>query len=451
MKNTNKKLNRKVFKYIVLVSTVMLIATFTLVMGVLYRFYSNDYVTNLRNEADCIKEAIVTDGTSYIKDLNSQHRLTLIDADGTVIYDNTADSKTLDNHLDRKEVSDAVKNGEGYSDRYSSTLSEKTINVALKLDDGRILRVSDNQHTVISMLESTMWPMILIFLAAIALSFILAARVSKSITSPINRIDLEHPEKQQIYEELYPLIEKIDAQNAQIAKQMQDLRIEHQKQDEMRSSFTANVSHELKTPLTSISGYAEIIRNRIAKEEDIPRFAGKIYDESQRLITLVGDIIKLSQLDGKDIPVRIEPIDLYETCEAVLSHLEMAAKRKNVRLSLSGDRVSINGAEEIVEEMIFNLCDNAIKYNRDGGSVNVTIKQCVDGVELSVKDTGIGISKDDIDHIFERFYRVDKSHSKEIGGTGLGLSIVKHAAMFMGAKVSVDSQINKGTTIRVLF
>lgn len=284
-----------------------------------------------------------------------------------------------------------------------------------------------------------------------ALSALLAYRAAKSIIEPINKLDLEDPKSNAVYRELSPLVERIETQNNQIAKQLTDIRIEHEKQDAMRRDFTANVSHELKTPLTSISGYAELIKTGIAKDEDVEKFAGKIYDESQRLIMLVGDIIKLSQLDGKDINVTVERIDLYAVCEAVLSHLEMAAKEKNITMELSGDRVFINAAELIVEEMIFNICDNAVKYNKSGGKVSVEIYQRVDGVEVTVSDTGIGIPKGDIEHIFERFYRVDKSHSKEIGGTGLGLSIVKHGAKFLGASVSVESEIGVGTTVRMVF
>ena len=285
----------------------------------------------------------------------------------------------------------------------------------------------------------------------IVLSVIVAFKASKSITEPINKINLENPKSTVEYRELSPLVEKIEAQNTQIVNQMTDLRIEHDNQDALRRDFTANVSHELKTPLTSISGYAELIKTGIAKDEDVRRFAGKIYDESQRLITLVGDIIKLSQLDCKDMPVEVSNIDLYETCETVISQLELAAKDKNVTMKLQGEHIKMTVAGKIVEEMIFNLCDNSVKYNRLGGKVTVSLKQCIDGVEVTVSDTGIGIPKEDINRIFERFYRVDKSHSKEIGGTGLGLSIVKHGALFLGASVSVESEIDKGTTVRIVF
>ena len=285
----------------------------------------------------------------------------------------------------------------------------------------------------------------------IAVSVLIASKVSKSIIKPINNLNPSDPKSTVPYRELSPLVDRIEAQNAQIAQQITDLNREHENQDAMRRDFTANVSHELKTPLTSISGYAEIIKAGIAKEEDIERFAGKIYDESQRLITLVGDIIKLSRLDGQEMNIEVERFDLYDVCCDVLSQLEMAAVEHKVTMELQGEHTELVAAEKIVEEMIFNLCDNAVKYNRENGRVTVSIKQCMDGVELTVSDTGIGIPKEDIDRIFERFYRVDKSHSKAIGGTGLGLSIVKHGAMFLGASVSVESELGVGTSIRIVF
>jgi len=243
----------------------------------------------------------------------------------------------------------------------------------------------------------------------------------------------------------------MEEQNAHTAQQIANLTALYEEQDAMRRDFTANVSHELKTPLTSISGYAELLQNGLVKPDDVPRFSGKIYDESQRLITLVGDIIKLSQLDSKEVAVTIEDINLYDACAAVISHLDIAAEKKAVTVTLTGEHIHIRGAEQVVEEIIFNLCDNAIKYTPAGGSVTVSLQQCVDGAQLTVRDTGIGIAAADLPHIFERFYRADKSHSQKIGGTGLGLSIVKHGARFLGATVSVESTPGAGTTIRVLF
>lgn len=296
-----------------------------------------------------------------------------------------------------------------------------------------------------------LWPMALLLIAEIAVSMIVASKASKTIIKPINQLNPHDPKSTVCYKELSPLVERIEAQNTQIAQQITDLRLEHENQDAMRRDFTANVSHELKTPLTSISGYAEIIKNGIAKEEDVVRFAGKIYDESQRLITLVGDIIKLSRLDSQEPSVEIERFDLYTLCQNVLSQLEMAAAERNVKMELQGERLELVASRKIVEEIVFNLCDNAVKYNRENGTVTVIIKQCMDGIQLKVSDTGIGIPKEDVDRIFERFYRVDKSHSKEIGGTGLGLSIVKHGAKYLGASVSVESELGVGTSIRIVF
>lgn len=275
--------------------------------------------------------------------------------------------------------------------------------------------------------------------------------VTVNIIDPINNIDIESPETSDLYSEFSPLVDKIASQNNRILQQMEELRFESQNKDKLRREFTANVSHELKTPLTSISGYAEIIRDGIARPEDTLRFAGKIYDESQRLITLVEDIIKLSRLEGSNIEVTHGSIDLYTLCENVISRLEPVAAKRDISFVLNGDRCNISGVVYIIEEMITNLCDNAIKYNKDGGTVTITVRQCIDGVELSVADTGIGIPENDIPRVFERFYRVDKSHSKEIGGTGLGLSIVKHGALYHNASISIDSKLGCGTTVKVLF
>lgn len=288
-----------------------------------------------------------------------------------------------------------------------------------------------------------------VVLAAVAIP--IAISTSKKICNPVNSIDFDAPDKARLPKEFDPLKRRIKIQNKEMEKRFKSITASHVSQDNLRQHFTANVSHELKTPLTSVSGYAELIRDGLAQGENVKRFAGKIYDESQRMINLVGDIIKLSQFDEKDINVKIEPINLLALCKTVISGLEPLAEKQDVSVKLSGDDVEINGAELIVEEIIHNLVKNAIKYNKQGGKVKVKIKQCLDGVELSVSDTGIGIPEEDLDHIFERFYRVDKSHSQDIGGTGLGLSIVKHGAMFHNASLSVNSKVGVGTTVRVLF
>ncbi len=295
------------------------------------------------------------------------------------------------------------------------------------------------------------WQFLIVLLGVVLLSYAVSKKLTSEISHRINEFNAQSPDIEKLYPELEPFVIYMEERNRDTQIKIDQLNVEHKKQDEMRRDFTANVSHELKTPLTSISGYAEIMKNGLVKQEDVSRFAGKIYDESGRLIDLVHDILKLSQLDGYDISEEMTDIDLYDMCGSVISELELSAQSRRVTFSLGGERVSIKGPRKIAKEIIFNICDNAVKYNKDGGRVDVTLRQCVDGVELSVADTGIGIPEEDMAHIFERFYRVDKSHSKEIGGTGLGLSIVKHGVMYMNANLSIKSELGKGTVIRVLF
>lgn len=302
--------------------------------------------------------------------------------------------------------------------------------------------------------NAALWATVAFFIFAAlfaGISVLAAISLSKKISAPVNAIDFDAPDRGRLPKEFAPLCQRIENQNREMEKRFQSLASVNDSQESLRQQFTANVSHELKTPLTSVSGYAELIRDGMVEGENISRFAGKIFDESQRMINLVGDIIKLSQFDEKDINVKIEPINLLSLCQTVISGLEPLAKKQEVTINLFGDDVEINGAELIVEEIIHNLVKNAVKYNKKGGKVDVSVRQCLDGIELSVSDTGIGIPEEDIEHIFERFYRVDKSHSKDIGGTGLGLSIVKHGAMFHNASLSVESKVDVGTTIRVLF
>ena len=286
---------------------------------------------------------------------------------------------------------------------------------------------------------------------SILFSTILTERIYSSILKPINSIDISSPNENDIYPELAPLAKRINVQNRQIQQQLGKLKDEHENQNRMRREFTANVSHELKTPLTSISGYAEIMRDGFAKPEDISRFSGKIYDETQRLITLVGDIINLSRLDEKEIETEKIDIDLYDVASSTITNLTPIAEKHGIIFNLNGTHEVIRGVKQIIEEITYNLCDNAIKYNKENGSINVTIRGDEDSVELSVEDTGIGIPKDELDRVFERFYRVDKSHSKEIGGTGLGLSIVKHGVLYHNGEIKITSELDKGTKITIKF
>lgn len=446
-----KKMSKRIFLNMFIISSVVIALTTILTVVIVYKSFSNQNIAALKGELTATSSGVELNGVAFLKSLSGKHRITLVDSSGKVLFDNRNDINSLENHNDREEIREARENGTGYSERYSDTLSRKTINVTKLLNNGDVLRLSKDMSTVWSTLMDTIFPMICVMVFAILIAAYMAGRVSKAVTTPINQIDLNEPDREKVYDEIEPLIDKIIKQNNQIDKQIEQLNMEHEKQDNLRRDFTANVSHELKTPLTSISGFAEIIQNGMVKEEDITRFAGKIYSEAQRLIILVGDIIKLSQLDGKDIAVKMEPIDLYETSQAVMGHLEAAAEKRNIKMFLSGKHLVITGAEQIIEEMIFNLIDNAIKYNKTGGKIYVNILKNDDGINLSVEDTGIGIKDEDIGRIFERFYRADKSHSKEIGGTGLGLSIVKHGANFHNAKVFVKSKYKEGTKITILF
>ncbi len=338
-----------------------------------------------------------------------------------------------------------MEKGEGSSARYSDTIDEKTINYALRLPDGSVLRVSRTQVSIWVLFQSMSQMIAIILAGAIILSCLIAYRLSRRIVRPLNEIDFEHPENTENladYEEIRPLLNKLHLQNKMLQNEMDE-------REKMRREFTANVSHELKTPLTSISGFAEIMRDGLVKQEDIPRFSGKIYTESQRLIRLVEDIIKLSQLDEKELMYECESVDLSQLIDEVIFTLTPEAGRRNISIAAEAAPVKVNGIRQILMEMIYNLCDNAVKYNREGGRVLISLDQDGRKVRLSVKDTGIGIPEEEQTRIFERFYRVDKSHSKEVGGTGLGLAIVKHAAALHEGKIELHSRFGEGTEIIV--
>ena len=369
----------------------------------------------------------------------------------SMIYDQFEPVKLFDSKL-------FGENGYAYLEMITyHTLALGFIAGSLKTTGGKLSKkraveiFNTGVTTVATYLMQAILGFVIFALIFAGVAVLASVSLSRKISRRVNSIDFDAPDKSRLPKEFAPLCQRIETQNKEMEKRFQAITSKHESQDSMRQQFTANVSHELKTPLTSVSGYAELIRDGLVEGENINRFAGKIFDESQRMITLVGDIIKLSQFDEKDINVKIERIHLLNLCRTVMSGLESLAQKQNISLNLSGDDVEISGAELIVEEIIHNLVKNAIKYNKDGGKVDVSVKQCLDGIELSVSDTGIGIPEEDIDHIFERFYRVDKSHSKDIGGTGLGLSIVKHGAMFHNASISIESKLNVGTTIRVLF
>ena len=549
-------MTKKIFKSIMFVCALVLAVGLAAVMGILYRNFDGQMRKELSKEAAYLEYGVEQQGVDYLKNIKDKSaRITYIDQDGTVLFDNEADVSEMKNHSDRTEFQKAEKYGAGESSRYSDTLSEKTIYYALRLKDGTVLRVSGTQDSVLALVENLIFPLCGLLCLMLILSGIMASAISKRIVKPINELDLESPEENRIYEELSPLLSKIHRQNREIqnqlelAKQQQEefalitenmqeglividkytmilsanssawnlfhmdrvrqgesvycldreeefrhaieqvLSGEHTElvlklngsdiqlianpvirdkktegavvllvnvtekleRESLRREFSANVSHELKTPLTSISGFAEIMQGGLVKNEDIPKFAGRIYKESQRLLQLVEDVIQISQLDEEKTSYVWEPVDVYQVCKNAFESLREKAKRLNVHLYICGERMKMEAVRTLLEEAIYNVCDNAIKYNRNDGSVSVFLTQTAQEIQIVVKDTGVGIPKEDQDRVFERFYRVDKSHSKEIGGTGLGLSIVKHAVGALKGSVILRSEEGNGTEICMKF
>ena len=549
-------MTKKIFKSIMFVCALVLAVGLAAVMGILYSNFDGQMRKELSKEATYLAYGVEQQSLDYLKNIKDKSaRITYIDQDGTVLFDNEADVSEMKNHSDRTEFQKAEKYGAGESSRYSDTLSEKTIYYALRLKDGTVLRVSGTQDSVLALVENLIFPLCGLLCLMLILSGIMASAISKRIVKPINELDLESPEENQIYEELSPLLSKIHRQNREIqnqlelAKQQQEefslitenmqeglividkytmilsanssawnlfhmdrvcqgesvycldreeefrhtieqvLSGEHTElvlklngsdiqlianpvirdkktegavvllvnvtekleRESLRREFSANVSHELKTPLTSISGFAEIMQGGLVKNEDIPKFAGRIYKESQRLLQLVEDVIQISQLDEEKTSYVWEPVDVYQVCKNAFESLKEKAKRLNVHLYICGERMKMEAVRTLLEEAVYNVCDNAIKYNRNDGSVSVFLTQTAQEIQIVVKDTGVGIPKEDQDRVFERFYRVDKSHSKEIGGTGLGLSIVKHAVGALKGSVILRSEEGNGTEICMKF
>ncbi|MBQ8683067.1 MAG: two-component sensor histidine kinase [Clostridia bacterium] len=446
-------MKRKVFKCVFRTAMVFFLLCCLLFVLAFYRYSVKAYAAQLREEALCAAAALEAAGDSVLPDIGGMltARVTWIAADGQVLYDSSGEADRMENHADREEVQEALLNGTGEGRRFSASTGETMVYAAVRLTDGTVLRVAAPPYGGAALLFNLFTPLLVALLLAGVLAGLLAMQVSRSVLRPIEELELSGTDERDVYPELRPLVRRINTQNRQIYRQMEGLKAEHERQDTLRREFTANVSHELKTPLTTISGSAELLRDGLVRPEDVPVFGGRIYDESQRLMTLVGDIIKLSRLESRlEMPDK-HMVDLYELCDMILSHLEPVAKKQAVSLSLMGQPMSVFGAESTLYEMVYNLCDNAIKYNRPGGSVTVTLEQKDGRVCLTVADTGIGIPPEDVERIFERFYRVDKSHSRDVGGTGLGLSIVKHGASYHGVEVSVDSTVGEGTAMHLLF
>lgn len=438
----SKSLTFRIFINTFLLGTLIYFVCAFLFISNMYGYFENQIFSELKTESNFLEKYVVDGDIEHLAYIKTDNRITLIHPDGTVYFDSTKAAATLENHGSRREFLEARNKGYVQLSRFSSTMIEKTLYVARLLSNGDVIRISCNQHSVWVLVLGMSQILLVMLVIAVIVSAISAKLISKKVTGPLNKIDLENPEASDVYDELKPFTKRIAEENFEKAQR-----------EELRQQFTANVSHELKTPLTSISGFAEILKTGETDKETTKDFAASIYDESQRMITLVNDIIKLSKLDEKSISLEKEDISLRELCREVMQALSASASSKNIEMNLSGDSGLINGVRPVIYEMIYNLVDNGIKYNVNGGKVNVTIQKISDDhrVILTVKDTGIGIPASEKERIFERFYRIDKSRSKQNGGTGLGLSIVKHAAKYHNASILLDSEVGKGSTFTVIF
>lgn len=426
------------------ISAVGILLTFCLSTVIFYELFKSEVVDELKTYADVIKET-----QSYDQILQGEYdpdvddlRITMIKKDGKVFYDSFADAKKMENHANRQEVRQALKHGNGKAIRTSDTLDKNTFYYAVRLDDGNVLRVAKESRSIWSVFIKVMPAILILILVILAISKMLSDVLTKSLLLPIEQMseNLDHLEDITTYKELMPFINTIQEQHKNILMNAK-----------MRQEFTANVSHELKTPLTAISGYSELIQNGMTNEEETIRFAGEIHKSAKRLLTLINDTIRLSQLDTSEQKVIYEAIDLYKIAEDCVNMLKFSAENHGITISIHGTNAYLEGNKEMLEEVVYNLCDNAIRYNNEGGKVDVTVKPVKGKIYLCVEDNGIGISKEHQERIFERFYRVDKSRSKSTGGTGLGLAIVKHIIQQHGAHMELTSEKGKGTKIEIEF
>ena len=525
-------LTKKIFLSIITICSLSVVAAIIIVTAILYGASAELAASEVRTDAKLISSAVEQSGSSYLEtaDIDDAVRVTWIGRDGRVLFDSEEEASELENHSDRKEIQEAVKNGEGSSSRYSATIMQKTVNHAVRLSDGSVIRVSGVHTSLTAQLLKVLTPMLLTLAVLVLFSALAASKVSRNIVKPINDIDLAHPTNIKGYEELAPLLDKLRTQNIKVSRQMDEIQsrreqftlmtesmtgagsftegqsiytlnnsevfrrcllnalggrrsecilrtgdgqreviaspansidmvcglvvfimdvTEKQELETMRREFTSNVSHELKTPLTTIYGTADMLANGMVKQEDVAEFGGNIRSESERLINLINDIVALSKLDEDSAPRENESVELYALAEEILDRLKLSAEEKGVTVSVSGERVSLMGSRTILGEVMYNLCDNAIKYNVSGGKLDVKIAHIPQRAIITVSDTGMGIPKEHIGRIFERFYRVDKSRSRRIKGTGLGLSIVKHGVMYHNGTVRVDSEAGRGTVFTV--
>lgn len=369
-------------------------------------------------------------------------RITWIDSDGTVLYDNLEDESKMENHLDRTEIQQAMQTGEGHSMRRSATSSKHTFYYALKIEDGVIIRIAKESNSIYKLLIRMLVLIFFVGIIVFVLCTFLAHRLTRRLVEPIEKMaeNMMLLDETDIYDEIKPFVQTIKQQHIDIMEHAQ-----------IRQEFSANVSHELKTPLTAISGYAELIASGMTSEADTKYFAGKIHSSAERLQYLINDVIELSELDDSDYMLETELLDLYELAKDCAATMDFSAENHKVSISAVGQHVQVNANKNLMYELFYNLCSNAIRYNKEGGTVVISTTMENGHPTLSVKDTGIGIPKEQQERIFERFYRVDKSHSRQTGGTGLGLAIVKHIVVQHNAQIQLKSEVGVGTEMKVIF
>lgn len=437
-------MKKKINRYLILTVFLTLVATLIMAVAIFHHMYREQIVEDMKTYAQLIS-GMVTSGEELERqytDPQPDLRVTVISTDGTVTYDSKAGSDQMSNHSDRPEIKKAEKSGEGYAVRHSDTLHRDMYYYAVQLENGDILRISKEEDSIWSVFRNTMYGIAGVALLMLLICLLFSRYITTSLVRPIEKLaqDIDSIDGLETYEELVPFITTIQKQHEDIIKGAK-----------MRQEFTANVSHELKTPLTSISGYAELIETGIAGENEVQRFAREIHRNAKRLLTLINDIIRLSELDGGHTETPYTDVDLYDLAQTCVEMLQLNAENHGIHIACHGVRSIVHGNKDMIEELVFNLCDNAIRYNRVGGHVDVTVGMRGDQVMLSVKDTGIGIPPDSQERIFERFYRVDKSRSKLTGGTGLGLAIVKHIVAQHDARIELHSEVGKGTEMVVWF
>lgn len=438
-------MKRKINVQFISLTVVAVLITVIFSTLVDYALLKREIVGDLQVYAETMKEMGSFENVKEISSAGKDRglRITLIDNRGNVQYDTEADISKMDNHTDREEISEAFRKGAGQAVRHSETIGKSTIYYAILMDNGNVLRVAKDTRSIEGILFSALPYMLFIILVVVAVSVVLTRLLTRSIIRPIDEMaqQINSQDLKSVYKELRPFVSTIQKQHEDILRTAQ-----------MRQEFTANVTHELKTPLTAISGYAELIENGMASEQDVARFSGEIHRNANRLLILINDIIRLSELDASSLEITFEMLDLHQLAGHCVELLKVNADRHRVRLVLEGNSSRINCNPEMINELMYNLCDNAIRYNNEGGSVSMTTGVDEKGdAFFEVQDTGIGIPKDSQDRIFERFYRVDKSRSKSTGGTGLGLAIVKHIVVQLHAVLELESEPGIGTRIRVTF